>query len=90
MLKLKSKTLRFPLNIVDTQIEKKHGILFLYMIITTRLLHTQRWENMQISTRAKWMVKLMELAEKAILMKNKNFLALFPFGNHFWTFAQKG
>ena len=40
----------FLLGLMDQQLERKYGILFLYMITAARLLCAQRWKVAQIPT----------------------------------------
>ena len=55
------------MGLMDQQLEKSYGSLFLYMITAVRVLYAQRWKDSIIPTMEEWMVKLMELAEMAKL-----------------------
>ena len=58
---------QFILGLMDQQLEKQHGTLFLYMITAAKLIYAQRWKDAQIPSMEDWMIKLMELAQMAKL-----------------------
>lgn len=50
---------------MDRYLEKCYRTSFFYMITIERLLYAQKLKKLALSTMEEWLVKLMELVEKA-------------------------
>lgn len=57
----------FLLEVMDTTLERTHGILFWYMIMAAILLFSQKWKSVVTPPRKKWLVKMMEITGMAKL-----------------------